>query len=72
MDDSGTWVPYSPLIVRDDSCRKTLDASRLFTLQKKDGFSFKITDEVMVSKLAVLEDLEVKRDGSRGSDIGDQ
>lgn len=56
----------------EDSCRKTLDASRIFGLQKKDGFSFKIVDEVMVSKLAVIEDKEVVRDGSRGRDNGDQ
>jgi len=35
MEESGSWVPESPLNMGECSNRKVLDAARLFSLQKK-------------------------------------
>jgi len=72
MEESGTWLPDPPSNSGEVSRRKALDAAQIFSLQKKDGFSFKVANQDTVSKLAVLEDLEVVRDVLGRRDNGDQ
>jgi hypothetical protein len=65
LEESETVVPESPLDNSAATCRKELDATRLFNLQKTNGFNFAVVDNTMVSTLAVLEDIEVAKDGRR-------
>ena len=66
LEYSNSLVPETPLPLLLDSSRKELDASQLFTLQKSNGFCFKVVDNSMVSRLAVLEDIEVAKVEKRG------
>ena len=72
MEESRSWVPESPINLGKCSNKKALDAARIFSLQKTDGFSFKMVDQELVTNLAILEDLQVVKDGLKGRTIGDQ
>jgi len=55
-----------------ESSRKELDTSQLFSLQKFNGFLFKVRDKTMVSRLEVLEDIEIAKEDKRERLRGDQ
>ncbi|KEH24139.1 hypothetical protein MTR_7g104745 [Medicago truncatula] len=65
VEEFGTWVPESP-VVGDGPSKNVLDASRIYSLQKKDGFSFNVVDQDIVTRLAELEVLEVAKDEVTG------
>lgn len=54
LEEHSSLVPETPLPSLPDLSRKELDASRLYSLQKSNGFNFKVVDGTMVSRLAVL------------------
>jgi len=66
LEEFGSLVPETPLPSLPDPTRKELDASQLYSLQKSNGFNFKVVDSTMVSRLAVLEDIEVAKEVIRG------
>lgn len=70
VEEFGTWVPESP-VVGDGPSKNVLDASRIYSLQKKDGFSFNVVDQDIVTRLAELEVLEVAKDEVTGRANGD-
>jgi len=72
LEQSSSLVPETPLPLLSEPSRKELDASRLFSLQKSNGFNFKVVDTTMVSRLEVLEDIEVAKEDKRERERGDQ
>ena len=72
LEESSSLVPETPITPLLELTRKELDASRLYSLQKSNGFNFKVVDKSMVSRLAVLEDIKVAKDATRGGKRGDQ
>jgi len=72
LEESGTKVPDTPLFALPGTCRKDLDASRIFTLQKYNGFNFDVVDKTIVSNLAELEDVEVVKDDIREREMVSQ
>lgn len=61
LEESGALESETPLIALSGTCRKELDASRIFSLQKYNGINFEVVDKTTVSKLTELEDIEVSR-----------
>jgi hypothetical protein len=72
LEESGTREPTTPLIALTSTCRKDLDASRIFSLQKTNGINFEVVDKSMVSKLAELGDIEVAKEDTRGKELVSQ
>lgn len=72
LEESGTVEPETPLIALPSTCRKELDASRIFSLQKYNGINFDVVDNSMVSKLADLQDIEVAKDDIREREMVSQ
>jgi undecaprenyl pyrophosphate synthase len=72
LEESSSLVSETPIPLLSEPSRKELDASRLHSLQKSNGFYFKVVDKTMVSRLKVLEDIEVAKEEKRERARGDQ
>jgi len=70
--ESNSLVLETLLPLLPESSRKELDTSQLFSLQKSNGFLFKVRDKIMVSRLEVLEDIEIAKEDKRERLRGDQ
>lgn len=65
LEDSTSLVPESPLANLPESSRKGLDASRIYSLQRTNGFNFSVKDKAIVRNMVELGNIEVVKDGSR-------
>lgn len=72
LEESGSLVPETPLATLSETSRKALDASRIHSLQKSNGFIFSVRDKVITSKMVELVNDEVVNDGFNGNVLGDQ